>query len=103
MVNNRNNSPPAPSAGTKVQAIQQKIKWTALRTIAIVFWAYALLKLFILDVDVLLIRRLLPNATWLIEYRGVVTLAIMAVLALVIWNRKLFGAFLYIAFFGMVP
>lgn len=87
---------------TKAQSIKQKIKWALLQTIAVFFWTYAILKLFIFDLDIFLIRWLFPNAIWVIEYRGVIILAIMTTLAVVIWNRKLLGSFLYIAFFPFI-
>ncbi|MCB8977053.1 MAG: hypothetical protein H6657_06450 [Ardenticatenaceae bacterium] len=87
---------------SKTQKIQRKIRWTIIKIIATVFWSYAFLKLFIFDVDILLIQWLFPGATWLIEYRGVFTIAIFALLALLMWNFKLLGGLLYIGFFPFI-
>jgi hypothetical protein len=45
--------------------------------IAIVFWLYILIKLFVYDIDSFLIKNYFPNTQWLIEYKFFVLLFIM--------------------------
>lgn len=70
--------------------------------VALAFWGYIFLKLFVLDVDEVLVRQLLPGATWLVDYRGVIILGVLAIVAAVSWSLKLFGAVLYILFYPFV-
>lgn len=82
-------------------------KWVKTRrvtrhVVAIVFWSYIFLKLFVLDVDEVLVRELLPQAAWLVQYRGVVILAVLAVLAIAAWGLKLLGFALYVAFYPVI-
>jgi|GEM_PF-2721337 len=76
-----------------------KTKRASRHSLAVVFWTYILLKLFVLDVDEVLVRELLPQATWLVQYRGVVILAVLAILAIVAWGLKLLGVVLYVLFY----
>lgn len=65
-------------------------------------WTYVFLKLFVLEVDEILIRELLPQAMWLVQYRGIVILGVLAVLAIIAWGFKLLGWVLYIMFYPFI-
>jgi hypothetical protein len=46
-----------------------RISWFWLDLIAISFWSYALVKVFIFDVDVYLVSQASPEFVWLLNYK----------------------------------
>lgn len=48
--------------------------------IAIIFWLYLIIKLFIYDIDYYLIKNFFPKAEWIIEYKFIILLSILFVL-----------------------
>jgi hypothetical protein len=66
----------------------------------IAVWAYIVLKLFVVDIDVVLMQALLPNYLWLLSYKFHFFLALFATW-LIFGNRK--SAFLMLVFFAFYP
>ncbi len=102
LMENNNKSQVVQSTKTRMESVRKKVKWTIIRTVAILFWTYAILKLFILDFDVLLINNFFPDAIWLIRYRWVATLTIITMIAIAFWKRNLIGPILYLIFFPFI-
>lgn len=48
-----------------------------LETVAIIFWLYALSKLFIFDLDVLLLHKFFPDYEWILDFKLILILALV--------------------------
>lgn len=69
--------------------------------LATVFWLYLVIKIFLGDLDIYFIRKVLPSAAWVIDYRFLIIIFAALLVSLVF--RKWFGlAILYIAIFPLV-
>jgi len=60
------------------------------------------MKIFVMDIDEVLVQELFPNAEWLIRYRGVIFIGIAAVLAAFAWGSKLLGSAVYVALYPIL-
>lgn len=71
--------------------------------IAIAFWIYAILKLFVYDVDIYLVTRIDPQLLWIIHYRFFILISVIAFSLIATRKRwSLAGWFLYIVFYPFV-
>lgn len=98
----RGENPEKPAAEQKEHPPRSKVARAARHTLGLLFWTYVLLKLFVVDIDVLLVSRFFPQAGWLVEYRSVIILGLAAGLAIVAWNPKLLGWVLYVLFYPFI-
>ncbi len=60
-----------------------KLFWTFADLIAILFWSYALIKIFVFDVDVYLISVANPELVWVVNYKLLIFLGSITVAMLV--------------------
>jgi hypothetical protein len=81
--------------------IRRLIVWVR-EILAILFWAYAITKLFIFDIDIFLIANLAPNYIWLINYKFFILIGILAVIFLVTKNRHILLWSLFICFYPVI-
>jgi hypothetical protein len=70
--------------------------------IATVLWLYAVIKLFIFDIDLYLIEKLGPDSSWLPNYKSVILILFITVAWLSLGNKKFINISLYIVFFPLV-
>lgn len=98
----RGENPEKPVVEQKEHSLRSKVARAVRHTLGLLFWTYVLLKLFVVDIDTLLVSRFFPQAGWLVEYRSVIILGFAAVLAVVTWNPKLLGWVLYVLFYPFI-
>jgi hypothetical protein len=70
--------------------------------VSILFWAFALIKLFVLDIDVLLITKVSPSYSWLLDYKFFIFFGTIAVVWLVVGNRTFRNSIVYVLFYPIV-
>jgi len=64
--------------------------------LAIIVWAYAIIKVLVFDIDIYLFRLIAPRAQWILNLRVFVLASIIAILWLVLGHRQ------FIVFFGYI-
>ena len=47
---------------------------------AVIFWCYGLIKIFVFDIDIYIIEKNNPEISWLISYKFIIFLTIIALL-----------------------
>jgi hypothetical protein len=70
--------------------------------VAISFWAYALVKVFIIDLDVLIFSRIAPQHLYLLNYKFFFLIGVVAILWLLTRNSKVAIWFFYILFYPLI-
>jgi hypothetical protein len=65
--------------------------WIAADSIAILFWSYAVLKLFVFHFDVYLVSLANADCLWLLNYKLPILLALIFVAMLMTKSRTIFG------------
>jgi hypothetical protein len=60
-----------------------------LETIAISFWIYVITKLFVYDIDMLLVNTYFPNAAWIINYKFFILLGLTIIILLIFRTKSL--------------
>ncbi|MEV5744232.1 hypothetical protein AB0L30_29600 [Microbispora rosea] len=83
-----------------VSAGTSKRRLRVAQVVASIAWLYLIIKLFIADVDYLLITRLFPESPWVLDLRIVVLAALF--IATIHFFRKYAWWMLYIAFFPII-
>ena len=57
--------------------------------LALFIWSYIIIKVFIYDIDILIIEKLAPDYRWIINYKFVILISILAVLFALTKNKKI--------------
>ncbi|MCL4874232.1 hypothetical protein KJ039_09140 [bacterium] len=70
--------------------------------IAISFWIYVFVKLFVFDLDVFLVNRFAPEYIWLTNLKFFIILAVLAIIWLVSKNKNIFFWSMYIIFYPAI-
>jgi len=70
--------------------------------ISVLFWLYLIIKMFIFDLDVFLIKNYVSNYYWIIEYKFLIIISIIAVCWFFTKNKNILIWFLYISFYPFV-
>jgi hypothetical protein len=70
--------------------------------LAILFWFYIVTKLFVFDLDILLIEKLAPNYLWIIYYKFFFLIGIIAIVFLVTKNLHIILWSLFIFFYPLI-
>ena len=84
--------------GPMILGLARKFRESA----AILVWLYVFLKLFVLDIDVLLAYSLLPKQAWLLQYRLVLILLVLALFWLGLGTKRFSKNLLYILFYPFI-
>ena len=71
-------------------------------SIAALFWFYVITKLFIFDIDIFLFGMFSPDYAWLLNYRCLILLGIVATFWLVTKNKHIILWTLYIFFYPVI-
>lgn len=70
--------------------------------LAFFVWSYVFVKLFVYDVDILVVQKFFPNLYWIVEYKLFIFLGIVAVCLFVLRSKKLIGDTLYVIFYPFI-
>jgi hypothetical protein len=70
--------------------------------LAIVFWFYVILKLFVFDVDVFLLNTFSPNFVWLLNFKFIILLSIAAVICLIFRSFAIVLWIAYVVFYPLI-
>lgn len=91
-------SPPA------AQAPRKSAKWRfwVLDAIATALWLYAAIKVFVFDIDAYLVHLLVPQARWVLDYRFLIFLVLLAMASALARKWRFLGGLLYVTFFPVV-
>jgi len=87
---------------TSSKPLRSRSSHAVREAIAIFFWAYALLKLFVFDLDSYILGKLAPNAQWLLNLRLIAIAATLATLWLILGHRSFLSSLAYIIFYPFV-
>jgi hypothetical protein len=93
---------PSTSQPQPQQTRWKKTKRAFKETIAILFWVYAVVKLFIFDIDVYLLKLVAPNLIWVLDYKLPVILAVITLILLATRSLDLGLALAYIALYPFI-
>src|SRR5579864_4413065 len=66
-----------PGQPAPVRSLGQRLRWIGLETAAVLFWLYAITKLFVFDVDVYLLDLFASKWTWLLNYKFPILLGLI--------------------------
>jgi len=78
------------------------IEQLLLEIAAILFWTYAIIKIFIYDVDLLIARSFLPNAVWILEFKFLFIIGALATIWLFTNNKTIIITTLYVLFYPII-
>ncbi len=70
--------------------------------IALLFWIYIPIKLFVFDIDVSLVNKYLPSYAWLLDFKFFILIGIIAVIWLITKNKHILSWSLYILFYPAI-
>lgn len=76
--------------------------WATREAAALAAWAYALVKLFVYDVDVHLVERYAPHTRWLLDLKLFAFIAAFAGVWLLMGNRRFMAALAYVVCYPLV-
>jgi hypothetical protein len=79
-----------------------RIRWLVLDLVAILFWSYAIVKVFVFDVDVYLVSLVGPELVWLLNYKLLILLSLILVAMLATRSLVLGFAIAYVALYPFV-
>jgi len=70
--------------------------------LSISFWVYIITKLFIYDLDTLLVKKYFPENEWIISYKFFLLLGLVTLVWVFTKNSKIIGWFLFIVFYPFI-
>lgn len=70
--------------------------------IAITFWIYVVLKLFVFDVDVYAAQKFFPSAAWVLNFKFIILLCLAAILVLIFRSFSIVVWIAYIVFYPLI-
>jgi hypothetical protein len=70
--------------------------------VAVLFWSYALTKLFVFDIDVYLVTLAAPGFMWLLSYKLLIILGLLLLAMMVTRSGRLAFAVAYIALYPLI-
>ena len=88
--------------GAARRAVRRKRVIRVLDTIGALIWIAAVVKLFVGDLDRMLVASFVPELTWILDMRWLVVLLVVALVLILFRARSLGIAFAYVAFFPVV-
>jgi hypothetical protein len=93
---------PKAEATAPPQTRSQRAIWFAIEAVAILFWLYALMKVFVFDLDNYLVARFLPSYQHLLAFKFPVLLGVVAVALLLVRKKWLIGPCIYTALYPFI-
>jgi len=70
--------------------------------VAILFWIYVLVKLFVFDIDLFIANKLFHNYIWLLNFKFFIFIGTIAVIWLFTKNKQILFWFIYITFYPFI-
>ncbi len=70
--------------------------------LAILFWVYALVKVFVFDIDIYLASKLTPEYVWLLDFKFLILIGIVGLFWLFTNNRYIFLMVIYVVFYPLI-
>jgi len=77
-------------------------KQSVRETLAVGFWGYSIVKVFIYDVDIYFLSTYFPNASWVIRFKFLFMLGGVSIAWLFTKNKDIIGWFMYIVFYPFI-
>jgi len=102
------NPPAKPSTPATTTEKPKGSKWKTrflfwlLDFLGLAFWGYVLLKLFVVDIDRVVVDAIWPSAGWLLGYRALAILFVVFLVAAFFWRWPALLGALYVAFHPLV-
>lgn len=98
----RSSEDPVPSPAAPKSLGSGRAYRAVREVVALLFWIYAISKTFFFDLDHWLLSQYAPSLRWVVDYRFVWYLLILAVLVLIASRLGAIGLILYVAFYPFV-
>ncbi|WP_134218711.1 hypothetical protein [Pelotomaculum sp. FP] len=70
--------------------------------LAILFWVYVFIKLFVFDIDVFLVDNFLPEYAWFLKYKFFILIGIIALIWLFTKNKTILSWAFYVFFYPII-
>lgn len=70
--------------------------------IAAVFWLYVLVKLFIFDIDIVLVNKFLPGYAWFLSFKFFIFIGVITIIWLITKNKYMLSWSLYALFYPLI-
>ncbi len=70
--------------------------------VAVAFWSFSIIKLFIADIDRFIVSAIAPGASWLLDFRLVLVMLLVAALMLLLKARTLAAAIAYVSAYPLI-
>jgi hypothetical protein len=91
------------SEGAKTSVRKTNIfKQFTRETLAITFWTYSIVKIFIYDLDVYLVQTYLPHAAWIVHYKFLFMLGLVSIVCLFTRDKHIIGWSIYIILYPII-
>lgn len=91
-----------PTDAKPQQKSRGKLFWLFLDAVAILFWLYAVTKLFIFDIDVFLVSYATPEFVWLLNYKFLILLGVVLAAMLITRSATVGMMAAYVAIYPLV-
>ena len=78
------------------------LKQSTREILAIIFWAYSIVKVFVYDVDVHLVQTYFPHAAWVLYYKFLFMLGVVSIVCLFMRDKQIIGWCIYIIFYPII-
>jgi hypothetical protein len=88
-----------PSESAHAPRKKGKVFWAVLNLAAVLFWSYAIIKIFVFDVDVYLVSFANPELVWVLNYKLLIFLGLILIAMLVTRSFDLGFAVAYIVLY----
>jgi hypothetical protein len=79
-----------------------RVNQIAREILAIVFWLYALMKVFVFDIDLFVFDKVLPEYAAFLKFKFLILIGVVAVAWLITKNKDLLIWFFYITFYPLI-
>lgn len=84
------------------KSILTRLSHYLLESIAVIFWVYIILKLFIVDVDIMIIQKFFPELKWVLDFRFLFFVSVLAFCLFVFERRKITIWIFFVLFYPFV-
>jgi hypothetical protein len=92
----------AGTAGDTTRRFWRRWAWVVINAWATALWLYAVCKVFVFDIDSYLVQRLFPQGGWVVTYRFLILIALVAWWGLILGRGRFVVWALYFLFFPLI-
>jgi len=93
---------PQPATPAPPRTIRQRLRWWLIEIIAISAWLYAVLTLFVFDVDAYVLRLTAPSYAYLLPFKVLFIVGVLSILLLTVKRSRLVGYILFVLFYPII-